>query len=289
MLTGSPSAALDLLVVGGLTVDVFEDGSTAAGGAVLHAALSAHAAGLRVGVAATAGPEPEVRAAAGDLGALDRLELSPVARSIGFEHRNVAGGRRLRYLGGGGPVPLPRVGLRAGAVLFAPVAGEVGPELLDLDWPGARRGAVLQGWLRRLDSGATVLPIELARLPRPLVAALRGLDLLVASREDLVAEADAPPEQLDALRDAFGPTPVLVVTDAESGLWVDVGARGAGPLRWREPVSRLVHGVSSVGAGDMLAALLLGARWPSLDDPAELRRWAAAAMNGVAERLAERR
>ena len=53
-----PSEPLDLLVVGGLTIDRFADGTNAPGGAVMHIAHSAAGQGLRVGVVTTAGPEP---------------------------------------------------------------------------------------------------------------------------------------------------------------------------------------------------------------------------------------
>ena len=67
MTSVSPSGALDLVVVGGLTVDRFSDGSAAPGGAVLHIARALAARGVRVGIVTTAGPEPEALAGLAEL------------------------------------------------------------------------------------------------------------------------------------------------------------------------------------------------------------------------------
>ena len=60
-------AILSLVVVGGLTVDRFPDGSSQAGGAVLHIARALAAGGLRVGIVTTAGPEAEAQAGLAEL------------------------------------------------------------------------------------------------------------------------------------------------------------------------------------------------------------------------------
>jgi sugar/nucleoside kinase (ribokinase family) len=124
-----------------------------------------------------------------------------------------------------------------------------------------------------------VRPLPLGALGANLLEGLARFDLLVASGEDLVAEADDPRTQLRRLRDALGDTPSLVVTDGPEGLWLDDGA-----IR-HLPVPRRVASASTVGAGDVLAALLtLGARGPV----AGLDRRAADAMGAVAEMLEAR-
>ena len=57
-----PEAPVDLLVIGGLTIDVL-DGREVAGGAARYATEAAVAAGLRVALHTVAGPEPVVRSA----------------------------------------------------------------------------------------------------------------------------------------------------------------------------------------------------------------------------------
>lgn len=276
----SPLPRLDLLVVGGLTVDRFADGSAAAGGSVLHAARAARDAGRRVGVVTACGDEPEVAAARDELAALPFAALEPAPQSISFRHAEGDAGRELVLLAPGAPITTaPRVEARA--VLHAPVAGEIGPVLLGWRPRGAVATAILQGWLRRLSTGERVTPLPVAAIAPPVVAALRSCALLVASREDLAGDGGAPDGQLDALRAAVGPHPALVLTDGIGGAWLDLAG-----ARWHEPVPRVVAG-STVGAGDMLAALL-AVDWPRPAEPAAVRRLLAAAMRAVADRLAPR-
>jgi sugar/nucleoside kinase (ribokinase family) len=282
--------ALELLVMGGMTVDRFPDRGPAAGGSVLYAATAARDAGLRVGVVIAAGLEPEADAALRTLVAMTHLVVQRAPSSIGFEHRTVAGQRQLVLLEPGLQLePGTFVDVPARAVLFASVAAEVPVRLVTASWSGAFRAAILQGWLRRLQPRRPVRPLALDELDPSVTAALGGLDLLVVSREDLGAGPDEPGLQLDALRRTFGPRPVLVLTDAGAGAWVDLPLpAGAGP-RWHQPVPRLVEGVAGVGAGDMLAALLLTAAWPRRPDADWVRRRMGEAMLGVAERLEQRR
>jgi hypothetical protein len=273
---------LDLVLVGGLTVDTLPDGSSVAGGSVLHAARAAAGAGFRVGVVATAGPEPQVAEALAELRTRGLVEAQAVERSIGFEHRSVGGARQLRFLGGGAPLAVAPVAVAARVALFAPVAGELDPELGGQRDVAERRGAILQGWLRRLVPGEAVTPLPLADIDAAAREALSAMDVLIASREDLAAVGHDPSAQLDALRAAFGPRPLLVVTDSVDGVWLDAADR------WQLPVARRID-APSVGAGDMFAALLLAPGWPAAPDREFLSRRAEDAMRGVAEDLARRR
>jgi sugar/nucleoside kinase (ribokinase family) len=285
MRTESPSGALDLLVIGGLTIDRFADGSSAPGGTVLHVARAAAGRGLRLGVVTVAGPEPEADAGLDELRQLaQHLEVAPHAASATFGLQEDAAGRRLRLVRCGGQVQLdPATAARrtARAVLYAPIAGEI-----DLQTLGGARGelatgAILQGWLRTLTEGAEVRPLRSASLPSDLRSRLGELDVLVASREDLLAEASRPADQLAELRRAFGSGPHLVVTDGRDGLLL--GHAGGGEPE-RLPVPWLVDDVPTVGAGDVLAAFLIAGS-PSV---AGWRESAATAMRVVAEELDKR-
>jgi sugar/nucleoside kinase (ribokinase family) len=287
------SPPLDLVVVGGLTIDRFPDGSAAPGGSVLHIARAAAPRGLRIGIVTSAGPEPEARAGLDELHRVATIvESSLQPGTTSFRHGETAEGRQL-WLGlrggslGSGADMFARFETRA--VLYAPLAGEVPAEALaasDVAWV---RGAILQGWLRTIDEGEEVRPLPLAALSRAVVKALRGFDLLVASREDLLAERAEPPQQLRSMRRTFGDRPILVVTDGPNGAWIGSEPSVAEAQPSHIPVPRRVEDVSSVGSGDVLAAFMLVGEWPRPPDPGFVRRRAGRAMRVVGEMLEERR
>jgi sugar/nucleoside kinase (ribokinase family) len=281
MLTHSPQAlqdrqphVVDLLVVGGLTVDYFADGSSAAGGSVVHASRAARAAGLRVGVVTLAGNEPEARDGLRELGELATVHAVHVPASIGFRHYEQGGHRVLVLTQRGSPLTCPTCALQPRAVLYAPVAAEIGAGLADQVYPGAATAAILQGWLRTLDQGKPVRPTRLAGLDPALVEPLRTFDLLVASREDLAAVAAEPGDQLDQLRATFGPRPLLAVTGGPSGAWLDNGDRP----RWHVAPERVITGTPTTGAGDVFAAILAAQLARGVDAAAAAEAGTAAAV-----------
>jgi sugar/nucleoside kinase (ribokinase family) len=123
--------------------------------------------------------------------------------------------------------------------------------------------------------------LPLAGLSPELVTALGELALLVASREDLQADASDPRAQLESLRSAIGPGPILVVTDGVEGAWFstrDETGHVSVPFR--------VDRVATVGAGDAYAAIL-AVRLAAASVP--LRDAMADAALAAAEILAARR
>lgn len=266
MLTAPPShEPVDLLIVGGLTVDRFQDGASAAGGSVLHATRSLARTGAQVAVLTVAGHEPEALAGLAELQAIAAsVDVTPSDHTITFRHREHGGRRRLWLEERGGSVAVP-AGIAEreppAAVLFAPVAGEVSDEILCMpQWPD-RRGAILQGWLRTL-SIREVEPLPLSALPAETAAALSSMGLLVASRQDLVLEGREPSTQLARVRERFGPDPIVVVTDGERGSWMTPnGSQNpvtGVPLHLPPPW--VVHHKPTVGAGDIFAAHLIADR-----------------------------
>jgi sugar/nucleoside kinase (ribokinase family) len=251
MTSASPSSGLDLLVVGGLTVDRFADGTSAPGGAVLHIARALVPRAVRVGIVTTAGRELEAEAGLAELRALaSTVDASTGQSSITFGHLETAAGRELVLERRGGQVPNPGA-TSARAILFAPVSDEIPTSLLAAG-RGAARGAVLQGWLRSTAEGEPVRAHPLARLDGALVNALGGLDLVIGSSEDLRGDGPDPLGQLQALRARLGDRALLVVTDGAHGPWLD---DGSGPRHL--PLSAQIEGVSTIGAGDMFAAFML--------------------------------
>lgn len=280
MLNPGAPVELDLLVVGGLTVDRFAGGHTAAGGSVLHATLAAARGGLRTAAVTVAGDEPEARAGLRELGRHSEVHAERAPTSIVFRHDESRGVRRLVLEAAGSPLDCAARPVRPLAVLYAPVAGELGPGLGGQIYPGAAHGAILQGWLRTLEPGSEVQPLPLQALAEPLVARLAACQLLVASREDLAAESPDLDAQLDALRRRFGPGPTLVVTDGASGARV----APAGGGRFHEPAPYRVAAVPMVGAGDAFAAIMIA----ELGAGATVERAARAAAGTVAGLLADR-
>lgn len=252
----TPRELVDLLIVGGLTVDHLADGSTMAGGTVLHGARAARAAGLRVGIVTVAGDELEARAGLAELADLAgpaALSVQHSPRSITFRHDDVDGVRTLTLLDPGEPMTAaPRV-FRPRAVLYGPVAAELGPDFGGQWYDEVVTAALLQGWLRSLEPGRPVRALGLDQVGPEVVARLASSDLLVASTEDLVAVARRPDQQLDQLRRHVGERPILALTLGAAGSIVDVpdGRRMA-----VAPSRRLAPG-STIGAGDAFASVLV--------------------------------
>lgn len=273
----------DLLVIGGLTVDRFADGSSAPGGSVLHIVRSAAPRNLRAAVMTVAGPEPEARAGLDELRRLATwVDASVADATTTFIHRDARGGRRLWFERGGGRVHFTDLRARESprAILVAPIAGEVATEDLARLDAGPTRGAILQGFLRTVAGDGEVGQLPLSALAAGLAPVLSGFDVLVASREDLAGEAAEPSAQLAALRRCVGGGPALVVTDGVGGVWTE---------REHLAVPRRVDGAPSVGAGDIFAAFMVAGDWPRLASRAFVRRRARLAMRVVAEVMEERR
>jgi sugar/nucleoside kinase (ribokinase family) len=274
------AARSDLLAIGGLTVDRFADGSSAPGGPVLHIARAAAPRGVRVRVMTVAGPEPEARAAVDELSGLT-ASIDEADTTATFIHRDSPEGRQLRLERSGGPISIADLDPgEARAILVAPIADEVATDDIARLDASSTRGAILQGFLRSFAPDGEVRPLPLSALAPDLVAVLGQFDLLVASREDLLAEATESSDQLVALRRRFGPRPELVVTD---------GVRGAWNEREHLAVPRRVDGVGSVGAGDIFAAFMLAGGWAPPASAAFLRQRTELAMSVVVEVLEARR
>ena len=246
--------AVDLLIIGGVTVDELVGSGEAAGGAARHATEAALAAGLRVAVLTVAGEEPVVRQALDRLGAHADVVRHPAPSSIRFEHHGSDDARRLRLRAVTDRirVPQPHHVPVAAAVLFAPVAGEVGADTVRVV-RAPFRAAGLQGWLRQTDPEGWVMTRPLPMLEPELAGALRGLDLLIASLEDLGA-LDGP-AALAQVRAWAGPRPQLVVTAGTEGAWLDDGLGPASHVR-----AEVIEGRHTIGAGDAFAAVLVARR-----------------------------
>ena len=263
MLRSSPSPRrshqlTELLIVGGLTIDRFPDGSAAPGGSVLHATRAAARAHAAITVVTAAGPEAEARDGLLELDRIAKVVVEDVPHTIVFEHDERSGRRRLTLLGNLRLRPDDRQlrRLRPNAILLAPVAGELDAVALgtiDGAVEARVRVAALQGWLRRRQADGRVTPSELSDLPKAVLADLRNCDAVVVSHEDL-GRTEPNPSAAAALEvRRMLPGPGVFVT------WGGAGHVRADP-EVREPAAvhrpDAIEGVPTIGAGDAFAAVI---------------------------------
>ncbi len=246
-------AAVDLLVIGGLSIDRFPDGSESPGGSVLHAARALAMAGIRGATITVAGPEDVAAAGVKKLRSCGPLLVRQAPWSIRFAIDERPLRRVVTYEAGASlPVsPAEVATFPTAAVLVAPIAGELDVDALSATSAVLVRVAALQGWLRVLVAGEPVTARSLTGLGDKLANALGDMSALVASEEDLEAVAPNVGQAIGALRDWVGPGPVLVVTVGQAGALLDLPGGG----RAEVPAPVHVSGVTTVGAGDAFAAL----------------------------------
>ena len=264
---------LDLVVVGGLAIDRFPDGSEAPGGSVLHAARALAMAGLRGATITVAGPESVATAGVKQLRSFGGLVVCEAPWSIRFSIDERPARRVMLYEAGARLTlsPANLASLPSRALLIAPIAGELDAVAVAATSAVGVRIAALQGWLRTLVPGEPVTARPLAGLGGTLADALRAMAALVASDEDLAAGPPDASRAMTALRDWAGGDPVLAVTAGEAGVLLDLPVGG----RALVPAPIIVTGVSTVGAGDAFAALFAVGLGRGIDPVGAARQAAA--------------
>jgi sugar/nucleoside kinase (ribokinase family) len=246
------------LIVGGLTIDRFTDGSVAPGGSVLHSGLTAVAEGARLTTLTIAGDEPAARAGLDRLATLGALVRQAAPATTAYRHEERDGVRVLvleARSGTIGPDRLRDVG-RPDVALVAPIADEVPASLVErlrADVAPGRTVLLIQGWLRRLAEGEEVTPLPLDALSADQLRAIAEADAVVVSTEDLVESPGDPFAQAAELRARAGSGPILLVTLGADGYLLD--DPGLDRVLASVP-RRVVSGVPAVGAGDTFGASL---------------------------------
>ncbi|MDQ3690364.1 MAG: PfkB family carbohydrate kinase [Chloroflexota bacterium] len=246
----------EMLIVGGLTIDRFTDGSVAPGGSVLHAGLAGHSEGARLTMVTVAGGEPAALDGLARLRDLGGLAHQPAATTTAYRHEERDGLRVLVLQARSSPIESS--GLEhlnpPDVALVAPIADEVSAQLVDALAATLRpRWTVLliQGWLRRLVEGEEVVPLGLDVLSADQRRVIAGADAIVVSTEDLVEAPGDPFTQAAELRQLAGSGPIVVLTLGTEGYLLD----DADQDRVVASVPRrIVSGVSAVGAGDTFGA-----------------------------------
>jgi sugar/nucleoside kinase (ribokinase family) len=268
---------LDVVVVGAAArdLDPSEERGWRAGGSVSYGALQLARLGLRVGAVvgldavALAAGEPAALRAAGV-----QVVPVPLVRGPVFENRETPQGRWQRCHATADPLPpaaLPATWRATRAFLFAPVAGELGPEWSTVPGADAIVGLGWQGLLRDLVAGRPP-----GRLP-PRATPLQGrADVTVLSREDVpVDQAGDPMERLLARSGG-----ILALTAGRAG-GVQLRRKRDGGIavrRWFAVPAR--REVDPTGAGDVFLAALFAARLgadPACDEGSAALLFAATA------------
>lgn len=276
----------ELLIVGGLTVDRFVDGTSAPGGSVLHSGRAAVAEGVSPAILTVAGDEPEAQDGLAQLRAFADVIAQPSPSTTTYGHEEEGGRRVLVLEAVSAPIDAPEA--MAGApdvALLGPIASELTAATIGAlrTTIGARRTVMLiQGWLRHLVIGEPVRPIPLDRVDHELWAAFGSADAIVVSTEDLADAPEDPFAQAAAVRERIGSRPVLVLTLGAEGYLLD------DPSTDRLIASvprRVIHGVPMVGAGDTFGAAL-AIHLARTDDPIHA---ADAATEAVIRMLESRR
>ncbi|CAN5642014.1 hypothetical protein BH23CHL10_BH23CHL10_08340 [soil metagenome] len=248
----------EMLIVGGLTIDRFTDGSLAPGGSVLHAGLATRAEDARLTTLTVAGDEPAARDGLARLRELGRLAHQQASRTTFYRHDERDGVRVLVLEARAEPIqPAGLAGLdRPDVALVAPIADEVTPSLVDalcVQLSPVRVVLLIQGWLRRLVKGEEVRALALDTLAADQLRVIAAADAIVVSTEDLVEAPGDAFAQTAELRLRAGSKPIVVVTLGTEGYLLDDPAQNrvvaSGPRR-------VVTGVSAVGAGDTFGAAL---------------------------------
>ncbi|MEO6579154.1 MAG: carbohydrate kinase family protein [Candidatus Limnocylindria bacterium] len=246
----------EILIVGGLTIDRFGDGTSAPGGSVVHSGRAAVAEGSTPAFLTVAGDEPEARVGLRALAALGPLLHQASGTTTTYRHDETSGRRVLALESGTDPIRIGReVGdLAPRTALLAPIADELPREavaaLLER-LPDAVMVLLVQGWLRRLEVGRTVEPRPLSSLAAELWTVFGLAHAIVLSTEDLAEDGGDPFAQALALRRHVGPRPVIVLT---------LGVRGylledpSAPDVTAAVPRRVVEDVPTVGAGDTFGA-----------------------------------
>ena len=248
----------ELLIVGGLTIDRFVDGSVAPGGSVLHSGLAAVADDVSLTMLTVAGDEPAARDGLARLASIGQLVHQPAASTTAYRHEERDGARVLVFeartdpITGNGLARLPRPDV----ALVAPIADEVPAEIiehLDAEVEAGRTVLLIQGWLRRLAVGEEVHPLPLDALTAEQDRVAARANAIVVSTEDLTEAPGDPFRQAAELRKRVGPLPIVVLTLGTEGYLLD--DPGADRVIASVP-RRVVTGVSANGAGDTFGAAL---------------------------------
>lgn len=224
----------DYLVIGHITLDVYESGKTP-GGTAAYSTLTAKSLGRIPGIITSHNLRSQISVLNGI-----QTYAKPSNFTTRFKNIETPTGRKQHLLSVADcitPKDISSSLKETKLIHFGPVADEIDPEIIEV-FPTSFIGLTPQGWMRKRDENAVVhyKPWESADylLPR--------CNAVVISIEDILGN-----EEL--IQDYARKTEVLVVTEGE------IGAR----IYWRGDVRYIsapkVNVVDATGAGDIFAAV----------------------------------
>lgn len=226
--------AIDYLIIGHVTLDVFPHGNRL-GGTATYAGLTAERLGHRVGLVTRCNPELDCT----PLESITGLMRRPSQITTQFENRYINGQRQQSSPQVSEPIALDDIPIQwhnANIIHLAPVLDEVNPRLVR-SLSGDFIGLTPQGWLRQRDANGAVHLSHWQRV-KPV---LPDADAVVLSLEDLGGDINQASEMARFCR-------LLVVT---------LGADGA-MVYWcgeqRILAAPVVAEIDPTGAGDIFAA-----------------------------------
>jgi len=235
----SPLPAVDYLLIGHVTADLQGD-DRILGGTVSYAARTVSAFGLRVGVLTSADTaDPLLKQL---VQYTDELAVIPSENTSTFENIYTGNQRQqvIRKVAGKlSPANIPTGWLDIPFVHLAPLTGELTPVEMAAAFPDSTVLLTAQGLLRTWGTDGVV-----HFAPWQDEAALRAIDWLVISEEDIAAQPD-----LEAAYAQLAAN--VVITRAEKG---GTYYRDGNPLLYDTPS---VEVSQPTGAGDVFAAALL--------------------------------
>jgi hypothetical protein len=253
---------LDYLVIGHLTSDLQEDGSSRTGGTALFAALTAHQLGARVAILTSAAPDLDLSVIPPDV----EVMVIPSPESTTFRNRYQHNARTQYMYTRARTLELAdlRRAPRARVTHLGPVAYEI-PSYDPSDVHGGFVGLTVQGMLRH------VAPDKQVSTDATLLRwmSFDGIDAMALSEEDVNGDEDS-------VVVATTRVPVVALTRAERGATVwHQGQRHEVPAFPADVVD-------PTGAGDVFATAFFMALAGG-DDPIESARRACAAASCVIE------
>lgn len=245
---------IDYLIIGHITRDLLPSGAgSTLGGTATYSALTAQAAGMRVGVVTSHAEVSEPY----ELRSIQVITATS-EKTTTFENIQTPTGRvqRLHYRARDLDISMvPETWRTAPIVHLGPVAQEVDPKLVRA-FPNALIGLTLQGWLREWNQQGEV---RFTEWPEASFV-LQQASAAVLSIEDVAGDERIIDELATSIR-------ILVVTE---------GAKGA-RLYWNGDVRKFraptVKEVDPTGAGDVFAAAFF-IRLYQTRDPWEAARFA---------------
>ncbi len=190
----------DYILIGHVTHDVLDDGTTTIGGTASYAALTADALGLSVGLLTSASSDFDFSL----LAAVTDIVVNPAPETTTFKNEYTEGTRyQTVYQLANKLVPadLPERWKAPLIAHLAPIFGECDLDFVKDFHKGTYIGVTLQGWLRqRLSNGQVIPKLSIDKMDN-----LRNVSAVIVSEDDI--QGDWQYAQVLAQS-----TPLLVVT-----------------------------------------------------------------------------